>query len=257
LDIDYQEKLNQFRQLIPRDLHNYQYNHFILRDGVFVGSLMNIINVAMSEFNIHDAEIVNTKLFDTESNNYISNLLRDRGGRPLVYMELVTEAGNDKEYFGKLIIELFDDICPMACQNFINLCTGERGSDVDGVKLSYRNCPIHRIVPSGWIQTGDIVNGSGNNSRSSYGKNIEDESFSVEFNDARGGVLGYASSGPHTNGSQFFITLGPCDWMNCTKVGFGQVIQGYDVLHRLDTNTPCKNQRPIKKILIDACGRVR
>eukprot|EP01037_Dinobryon_pediforme_P046368 gene46368-59593_t len=48
-------------------------------------------------------------------------------------------------------------------------------------------------------------------------------------------VVGYANSGPHCNGSQFFITLGPCDWMNQKFVGFGRVIQGFSALKTLNS----------------------
>ena len=51
---------------------------------------------------------------------------------------------------------------PPACANFKALCTGEKGvSETTGVRLSYINSVIHRIVPGGWIQGGDIVDGSG------------------------------------------------------------------------------------------------
>jgi cyclophilin family peptidyl-prolyl cis-trans isomerase len=50
-------------------------------------------------------------------------------------------------------------VCPIACSNFIKLCTGEMGKLGD-TKLHYLNCPIHRLVPGGWLQCGDIVDGT-------------------------------------------------------------------------------------------------
>lgn len=117
------------------------------------------------------------------------------------------------------------------------------------------NCPIHRLVQDGWLQCGDIVDGSGANSVSAMGtKYIEDESYSVKFDDEFGGIIGYVSSSPHSNGSQFFITLGPCNWMNNKFVGFGRVLQGYDALKRIN-KAICKNQRPTPSIVIGGCGK--
>ena len=82
---------------------------------------------------------------------------------------------------------------------------------------------------------------------------IRDESFSLDFGLAVSGVVGYANSGPHSNGSQFFITLGPCDWMNQKFVGFGRVIQGFSAL-RLLSSLKTSNQVPDKNIFISACG---
>ena len=82
---------------------------------------------------------------------------------------------------------------------------------------------------------------------------IQDESFSLDFGLAVSGVVGYANSGPHSNGSQFFITLGPCDWMNQKFVGFGRVIQGFSAL-RLLSSLKTSNQVPDKNIFISACG---
>ena len=82
---------------------------------------------------------------------------------------------------------------------------------------------------------------------------IQDESFSIDFGLAVGGVVGYANSGPHCNGSQFFITLGPCDWMNQKFVGFGRVIQGFSALKTLNS-LRTSNQVPDRNIIISACG---
>ena len=53
--------------------------------------------------------------------------------------------------------------CPKTCANFKVLCTGEKGvSATTGVRLSsYTNSLIHRIVPGGWIQGGDIAGSGG------------------------------------------------------------------------------------------------
>ena len=61
------------------------------------------------------------------------------------------------------MIELYKKQAPKTCDNFKNLCT----SKVEG--RTYKNTLVHRIVPNGWIQMGDIVSGSkGDNGHSSF-----------------------------------------------------------------------------------------
>ena len=251
--MEFEAILEKLKNEQPGDLFGYSFCHICIRDGKVIGSLMDIVEIAITEFGIEDAEIANTMQFGKEAIAKTSEALA-RNGRPAVFLELFESSNNDREdeQFGKLVIELFDDICPTACSNFMKLCTGEAG-EADGVTLNYRDCPFHRLVRDGWAQSGDIVDGSGNNSKSVFGDFFEDESFSIEFGESRGGIVGYSNSAPHSNGSQFFITLGPCEWMNCTKVGFGRVVQGYDVLRKLNKGG-CKNERPTPTIYIGSCG---
>lgn len=55
---------------------------------------------------------------------------------------------------GRLLFELFHDVCPKTCDNFFSLCTGEKGRLASGLNLHYKGTPVHRIVPKGWIQAG-------------------------------------------------------------------------------------------------------
>ena len=71
-------------------------------------------------------------------------------------------------------VQLFTKTCPKTCANFKALCTGEKGvSESTGVNLSYLNTLIHRIVPGGWVQGGDIIDGTGNGGESIYGKKFD------------------------------------------------------------------------------------
>lgn len=121
--------------------------------------------------------------------------------------------------------------------------------------LRYKLCPVHRIVKDGWIQTGDIIDGTGANSMAvlnDSGK-VPDESFTADFGFAHGGMVGFANDGSHSSGSQFFITMGPCEWMNHNFVGVGKVLQGFQVLRTLNTLST-NNQKPVKNIIIEDCG---
>jgi cyclophilin family peptidyl-prolyl cis-trans isomerase len=121
--------------------------------------------------------------------------------------------------------------------------------------LTYKNSPIHRVVQGGWIQGGDILSGSGAEGTSVFGTAaFEDETFDVKFD--KPGVLAMASSGPHTNGSQFFVTLAVLPWLNCRAVGFGRVISGFAAVERLQ-ELPALNERPVKDVKIVSCGALK
>ena len=47
----------------------------------------------------------------------------------------------------RVVFELYEDIAPLAVENFLALCRGDRGVDKgSGVKLHYKGCPVHRVV---------------------------------------------------------------------------------------------------------------
>jgi peptidylprolyl isomerase len=154
------------------------------------------------------------------------------------------------------MLNRFKDLCPEACDNFTKLCTGSAGvsEDRDHAILHYKDTRVHRIVPGGWFQCGDLLEGTGAYSTAAVeGGRVRDECFSVDFNVAEGGIVGYSSSSPHGNGSQFFITFGPCEWMQNSFVGFGRVVVGLSALSMLEAQ-PTSNQAPVKEIVIANCG---
>ncbi|KUF92424.1 Glyoxylate reductase/hydroxypyruvate reductase [Phytophthora nicotianae] len=122
-------------------------------------------------------------------------------------------------------LELFHGVCPKTCKNFLALCEHKVPDLSDETQqLGYQGNQVHRVVRGGWIQAGDVAgNGRGDGPcRSLYGLEFPDESFAVSHNAA--GILSMANTGPHTNGSQFFITLAPQPWLDRRKVAFGRVM---------------------------------
>nr|XP_055186085.1 probable inactive peptidyl-prolyl cis-trans isomerase-like 6 isoform X4 [Nyctereutes procyonoides] len=152
---------------------------------------------------------------------------------------------------GRLIFELYSDACPKTCRNFQVLCTGKAGYSQSGIKLHYIGSVIHRVVPNGWIQGGDIAYGKGDDGESIYGPTFEDENFSIPHN--KRGVLGMANKGCHSNGSQFYITLQPTPYLDKKYVAFGQLIEGTEVLQRLEL-VPTENERPKLRCIITDSG---
>ncbi|KAF1672408.1 PPIL6 protein, partial [Pygoscelis papua] len=164
-----------------------------------------------------------------------------------VYLEIAIE----EQPIGRLLFELFSDACPRTCENFRALCAGGVTSPRDGRELTYKNSLFHRLVKNGWIQGGDIITGKGDGGESIYGPTFEDESFSVHHKGR--GVLGMANKGRHSNGSQFYITLQPAPYLDKKYVAFGQLIEGTEVLQRLEA-VPTYNERPTVDCKIINCG---
>lgn len=111
---------------------------------------------------------------------------------------------------GVIELELYPDVAPMAVENFTT-----------HVKNGYYNGIIfHRIIKDFMIQGGDPT-GTGRDGESIWKKDFKDEFTNKVFD--RAGVLAMANRGPHTNGSQFFITTAPTPWLNGRHTIFGQV----------------------------------
>jgi len=151
--------------------------------------------------------------------------------------------GRENVGLGTLVLELFSNVAPKTVENFVNLC-----------KNGYADTQVHRIVQNGWIQMGDTDSGSkGDGGHSSFPERyFADETFAVEHKSR--GMVGMANQGPHTNQSQFYITLEAKPYLDKKYVCFGTVVEGTDVLDQLE-NAETFNERPTQPITILDCGR--
>ena len=128
---------------------------------------------------------------------------------------------------GQIVLELFFKETPMTVANFVGLAEGT----LDAAKGEpfYDGLTFHRVISDFMIQGGDPKgNGTG-------GPGYQ---FADEFVDGyifdKPGKLAMANSGANTNGSQFFITHVPTDWLNYKHTIFGQVVTGQDIVDAVE-----------------------
>jgi peptidylprolyl isomerase len=136
---------------------------------------------------------------------------------------------------GTIEITLKPQIAPKACENFMKLIE----------KKYYDGVIFHRVIKQFMVQGGD-PKGTGMGGTSIWGRPFEDElSRAVVFD--KPGILAMANSGPHTNGSQFFITTAPTPWLNQRHTIFGEVTKGYDILQKIEATETDRMDRPKKE----------
>ena len=157
----------------------------------------------------------------------------------------------------RVVFELYEDIAPLAVENFLALCRGDRGVDKgSGVKLHYKGCPVHRVVKGFVIQSGDIVKGNGSGGASCFGKKFKDETKGLRLKHDAPGVLSMGNSGKNSNSSQFFITLAPCPQLDGKHVVFGRVLKGMEYVEAIVGAVGTNSGKPSRKVVIHDCGQL-
>ncbi|NWI91259.1 NKTR protein, partial [Pitta sordida] len=154
---------------------------------------------------------------------------------------------------GRIMFQLFSDICPKTCKNFLCLCSGEKGiGKTTGKKLCYKGTTFHRVVKNFMIQGGDFSEGNGKGGESIYGGYFKDENFILKHD--RAFLLSMANRGKHTNGSQFFITTKPAPHLDGVHVVFGLVIAGFEVIEQIENLKTDTASRPYADVRVIDCG---
>lgn len=140
---------------------------------------------------------------------------------------------------GSMNIALYPEFAPKAVWNFIQLA--KRGY--------YNGVAFHRNIKNFMIQGGDPT-GTGRGGQSCWGKNFADEFEGPLVHDTRG-VLSMANKGKDTNTSQFFILYRAAPHLNRKHTIFGRVVEGLDVLERLEKVTVDDKSKPTEPCTIE------
>lgn len=168
---------------------------------------------------------------------------------------------------GDFTLELFPEVAPKTVENFV---THAKTGYYDGVIF-------HRVIEDFMIQGGDPT-GTGMGGESIYGRTFEDEFSREAFN--LYGTLSMANAGPNTNGSQFFIVtakqvpaqmlkqlkdggwpeeiveeyakVGGTPWLDHRHTVFGRVVEGMDVVLKIEGVERNAQDRPLEDVVIES-----
>ena len=162
---------------------------------------------------------------------------------PGTYAHLKTTEGN-------FTIKLFDKEAPKTVENFVGLAEGTKEwtdpKTREKVKKPfYDGLIFHRVIDGFMIQGGcPLGTGTGG-----PGYQFADE-FHPKLRHNKAGILSMANSGRNTNGSQFFVTLGPTAHLDDKHSVFGEVVEGMDVVRKIGKTKTGPGDRPAKDVVI-------
>jgi len=195
----------------------------------------------------------------------ITGLDGGKATQRLVTLDEATKDSNPKVFFdmqidgkqaGRITMELFASVVPKTAENFRALCTGEKGKGTSGKPMHYKNSPFHRVIPGFMCQGGDFTHGNGQGGESIYGPKFDDEWNGCYISHNVPGLLSSANCGKNTNGSQFFLTTGKTTWLDCKHVVFGRVVDGMDVVKKVE-EMGSETGTTSKKVTVSDCGEVK
>ncbi|MBA3310245.1 MAG: peptidylprolyl isomerase [Nocardioidaceae bacterium] len=155
---------------------------------------------------------------------------------------------------GDIAVTLLPDHAPKTVQNFTGLAEGiqEWTDPKTGSKSTgrfYDGLIFHRVIDGFMIQ-GGCPEGNG---RGGPGYKFKDE-FHPELSFTKPYLLAMANSGPGTNGSQFFITVGPTPHLTGKHTIFGEVADqsSRDVVDSIATTRTDRGDRPVDAVVVDS-----
>ena len=148
---------------------------------------------------------------------------------------------------GDIVIALYGDVSPVTVNNFLHLAHSG----------FYTNTTFHRVIAGFMIQGGDPLTKDDSQAHL-HGTGGPDYRFGDEFNDKKiiRGSFAMANAGPGTNGSQFFIVTAPATpHLDGMHTNFGHVVEGMDVVDRIEQLPTNRNDAPLDAVRIQPVGR--
>ncbi|CAD7939574.1 unnamed protein product [Amoebophrya sp. A120] len=155
---------------------------------------------------------------------------------------------------GRMVFKLFQERVPKTVENFRQLCIGAKGQK----DFSYAGSSFHRLIKDFMLQGGDFTKHDGTGGKSIYSTTqfADEPNGLLAMRHNRRGVLSMANKGPNTNSSQFFVLFQPQPHLDGKHVVFGELVEGMDVLDRIEKFPTDSGDRPLTKLVIAKCGEL-
>ncbi|KAI9442491.1 peptidylprolyl isomerase B [Lactarius indigo] len=171
---------------------------------------------------------------------------------PKITSKVYFDIQHGDEPLGRIVLGLFGGTVPKTAENFRALATGIK-KDGSELGYGYKGSKFHRVIKNFMIQGGDFTRGDGTGGKSIYGERFPDENFSS--------ILLLVFSPWQTlartpNGSQFFITTVVTSWLDGKHVVFGKVLEGMDIVHKIEDVSKGGNDRPVQDVTIADSGEL-
>ncbi|XP_044757157.1 uncharacterized protein LOC123315505 [Coccinella septempunctata] len=162
------------------------------------------------------------------------------------FIDFTVENG---EYLGRIILELYQEIAPLQCQNFLDFC--ESYSE----QTTKNNIIIQRIVKDRYLESCFITNNRADIMHRKRNKKSPVVHQVHKLKHTRTGTISMIKDEKRMNNLKICITLCPMPQLDRTNVVFGKVTKGIGVLMKINGYSR-KIGKPLETISISDCGKM-